>query len=119
MLDIHLKDVDGGVRINAEHRFGLMASGLSRKAQLRLFTDSGTRGGGFLSIDGPGGVLEGADLEKRDYVRDEEGKPQFRNIYPVSHKTPAQFVISTYAEMRTSDRLVWTVEHISVALLGI
>jgi hypothetical protein len=118
-LDITLTTVEDEVHTIAVHKFELLRSSRrSRILPLRLYTDvgSGNRGGGFSSIVEPGGTtLKDAALARdaSPLVKQVEGKLQFENTYRFDHAVPSKFEIATYAWFRKSDRLIWTVEHIS------
>jgi hypothetical protein len=115
-LEITLEAVASGVRVTAEHTFDLLSSRRHRqRLSFRLYTDVarwGLDGGGFNSIVEPDGfVLHGESLQS--HVQKAEGKAEFEKEYTFHPRRPARFVIETYGLFRTSDRLIWTVEHIS------
>jgi hypothetical protein len=115
VLNIWL-DIEGDeVRATAEHRFDLMGSSrYPRRLPLRLYTDVARwgSGGGFFSLIEPDGTqLQGEALA--DHVRKTNGGAQFEKAYTFRRGVPATFVIHTFGSFRRSDRLIWTVEHIS------
>lgn len=115
-LEITLEAIGGGVRVTAEHRFDLLSARRYRqRLPFRLYTDVarwGPDGGGFSSIVEPDGtVLQGLALQ--EHVQKTEGKAEFEKKYVFYPRRPAPFVIATYGLFRDTDRLIWTVEHIS------
>jgi hypothetical protein len=115
LLEIRL-DISGDeVRAVAEHRFDLLASASRpKKIPFRLYTDIARWGsaGGFYSVVEPDGtVLSGEGLER--HVENIAEKARFEKTYVFHPHTPATFVIETFGLFRLSDRLIWTVEHIS------
>jgi hypothetical protein len=115
-LEITIASVDGGVRVTAEHRFDLLSARLyPQRLPFRLYTDVarwGPDGGGFNSIVEPDGtVLDPESL--RPHLHEIEGKAEFMKEYTFYPRRRAHFVVETYGLFRPSDRLIWTVEHIS------
>lgn len=114
-VEITLTNKDDGIRIDAEHRFDLQGNfRIKRQVLFSLYTDVArwSTGGGFVCIVEPSGsVLRGDDLES--YVRRESGKLQFEHIYTFKPGIGETFIVETYGEFRKSDRLFWTIEHIS------
>lgn len=117
-IEITMSSKGQGIRIDAEHKFDLQGNFRKKRQVLfSLYTDVarwGT-GGGFVSIVEPSGsVLRGADLE--NYMKRDSGKIQFERIYTFKPGMGETFIIETYGEFRKSDRLFWTIEHISADL---
>jgi hypothetical protein len=115
-LEVRLSNAADGVRITAEHRFDLRSSRhYPRSLPFRLYTDVarwGDGGGGFDSVLEPGGeMLRGEALDR--YVTLREGKAQFEKHYRFDPGKVSQFLVETYGHFRESDRLIWTVEHLS------
>lgn len=114
-LEITLNLEGDGVRASAEHRFSLHEASYRRKRLVfQLYTDIARWGsaGGFASVVEPDGtVLEGDDLGR--YLKEESGKVRFEKPYVFHPKAPSTFIVETFGVFRRSDRLIWTVEHIS------
>lgn len=112
-LTVELTVVDGLVLATGKHEFDLEPSSrLPLPHDLSLYTDVGSSGGGFFSITEPNGnVLSGEKLDSS--VQPHEGKQRFTKQYWFWHGHPSKFIVQTYARFRTTDRLIWTVEHIS------
>jgi hypothetical protein len=115
-LELTVELAGNGVRVTAEHRFDLISARPYRqRLPFRLYTDVarwGANGGGFSSVVEPdGSVLQEESLRKQ--VRTTEGKAEFEKEYDFYPRRPARFVIATYGLFRASDRLIWTVEHLS------
>lgn len=114
-LDITLNAAGDAVHISAEHRFSLYGASLRRKRLVfQLYTDIARWGsaGGFSSVVEPDGtVLRGDSL--KPHLKDASGKVRFEKPYVFHPKTPTAFIVETFGVFRYSDRLIWTVEHIS------
>ena len=115
-LEIVLERVGAGVQVTAEHRFDLTSARLyPQNLPFRLYTDVarwGPNGGGFTVIVEPDGKVL-CDSKLEDYVRTAEGKVEFEKDYDFHPRRPESFVVETYGFFRPTDRLIWTVEHIS------
>jgi hypothetical protein len=114
-LEITLERKGEEVLVLARHRFELYGSApYVRRVSFSLYTDAGRwgRDGGFSSVREPNGAV--LTLEQLDpLVTRSEGKEEFSNIYTVHPRKPSSFEIETFAVFRRTDRLIWTVEHIS------
>jgi hypothetical protein len=113
-LTITLEVDDGDVLATGKHEFDvLLSSRLAQLEWLSLYTDVGSDGG-FVSVKEPDGhVLAGIDLTKDHVAKVEGNKSRFSKKYLFQHDKPARFVVQTFGRFRLSDRLIWTVEHIS------
>jgi len=114
-LRISLDTVESEVKATATHTFDMLGSSRYGRMPFSLYTDAvpwGSGGGGFYSIREPtGNVLEGTELEA--CVENLDGKKQFTKTYQFRDGAPSTFSIDTFGHFRSSDRLIWTVEHIS------
>jgi hypothetical protein len=102
------------ILVQAEHLFDVLGAGRwRRRAQFGIYTDIARwgLGGGFRSVHGPDGDLTGHELDP--YLHEVGGKPRFERVYSFRPGVPERFVVDTYGKFRKSDRLFWTVEHIS------
>lgn len=103
-----------GVLVTAEHQFDVLgASRWQRRTQFGIYTDIARwgPGGGFRSVHGPDGDLVGHELDP--HLREVGGKPRFEKVYMFRPGVAERFIVNTFGRFRLSDRLFWTVEHIS------
>jgi hypothetical protein len=111
-LTITLEVEGGEVVAIGKHEFDLLsASPLAQLRTLSLYTDVSSDGG-FFSIKEPdGNELKGEQLEP--FLKPLEGKVQFAKKYFLRPGVSARFVVQTFGRFQLTDRLIWTVEHVS------
>lgn len=105
---------DEDIYVTAEHSFDLHSLTREARPTLRLYSSvvKWASKGDFDFVTQPDRTtLRGEEL--RPYLRDFAGKPLFERAYSLRGGAPQSFVIGTYGWYRTSDRLAWTVDHIS------
>jgi hypothetical protein len=113
-LELKLRRDASGVHVSAKHVFDVVSSARwRRRTEFGIYTDIARwgLGGGFTSVHGPSGDLVGQELAP--YLREVGGKPRFEKVYAFRPGVPETFIVHTYGRFRLSDRLFWTVEHIS------
>lgn len=114
-IEITLRAAGDVIEVKAEHRFDLVSSfRRTRRLPLRMYTDVGRWGaaGGFACVVEPdGNSLRGELLTP--FVKEVAGKPQFEKVFDFRPGRPESFIAETYATFRLTDRLIWTIEHIS------
>ncbi len=107
---------NGLVHVRGEHTFTLtnQKDRRSRKT-FEIYTDLGSWNncGGFDSVWEPTGhVLQHEALEQ--CIAKLNGKTYFTKSYDVNSKSSATFRFDTYGNYRRVDRLIWTVQDLSV-----
>jgi len=117
-LEITCSPINEEILIQKIHTYCLYNSGyFNRKATVAMFTDSNNwvsrREGSFISIIEPSGVkLEHESLYKQVYF--EDGKMWFKKTYDLNPGKSRPFEFNSRGLYRKRDRLVWTVQHLSM-----
>lgn len=107
---------DNVVHLDGEHIFTLVnqKNRLARKT-FEIYTDLGgwNKRGGFRSVVEPSNnVLEGISLTR--CIMSANGKTYFTKGYDIPAKSGAIFQFNTFGNYRRVDRLIWTVQDLSM-----